>query len=957
MMNSTQSRDHQQHLNQTRIDLLENKLVHLDQLTTTSRVNHVELKENIEEIKKIAIEVMINHSRNRSQVEIGDLMNNMQTRLNRTQQVLVARDQTSIYQRVKAFFSLCDVKVDRENERDAHHDQIKRQESEAGEQVIIDEKKMNQSLIRSLADVQEQIKDFQTQSLVIEYFKKETSFPEKLAAFRDRFIQGLFGFILDQISKGIFILYHSRLSFEEEQKKMEMLKAEFGKITKKLAALNKKREKLEAVEPNNIRKKMKLEIEINQILLQQLAIVKKQRDVLQKINNFQKKIELGRQTRLNLHSIGGTNVKLQLQDATLDGMYLSFDSFRKTLQEAGAQMYTLTLDSSIDEPIMLKGLCFSPETSDHAVQQALTSLGAFSEEGKEGAGWSKLILSDGTTLIVTDEESNQLKQLGWRNEKGELILHADKKIEIEKSDWNPPDGEVRGTVLLTSGNTGVYEMHKGEILAFLMRGMNVMTFNFRGYGESEGVSTGEGLKRDMEAAYQYIKTQHHIPDEKIMVKALCMSGGPAAHLAARHPDVNLFIDQSYANFDDIVKDEIDKYVDDFVKKNQLKMDLATALQDWCLINLSSIAHAVSQLAAPAWSVEKEIGKIKGHVAILLTTQDKLVQLDRDVYKNYSAALSNKKAKSVSLFAMEGHHGDSWLRSKDLKALVRLSPKEKVMKELEQNKRDGRSPSIGEAYKISYNPRKANRLIKSLVKDLPKKEKEEVVGDMERLLVDFMNKLPVTDCLSKFDFNHQLTTYLDHLPPDNKIPREKIRALLERGCLKQDRLQRYKYAIRQDANHQLDLFLQQYPCEKPYVVSATFRTKLNTLIEDFNKNYLIEEVLDGLLEDVSEEEKSRVQEFFTSLIIPRDPYQALYDEITDFIDKTQPTAQELDKKINALVDLLPNEHQEKFKQFIGKHIHRSADLLDDSIFRARRYEGRLQMDAYLQKAGLKSSFID
>ena len=95
------------------------------------------------------------------------------------------------------------------------------------------------------------------------------------------------------------------------------------------------------------------------------------------------------------------------------------------------------------------------------------------------------------------------------------------------------------------------------------RNMNVVLFNFRGYGRSEGTPSESGFKIDMESAYQLAKTKSCQENNKILFKALCLSGGPAAYVASKHLGTNLFLDQSYASFRKMCKEVVEKKIYEF----------------------------------------------------------------------------------------------------------------------------------------------------------------------------------------------------------------------------------------------------------------------------------------------------------------------------------------------------------------------------------------------------------
>ena len=63
---------------------------------------------------------------------------------------------------------------------------------------------------------------------------------------------------------------------------------------------------------------------------------------------------------------------------------------------------------------------------------------------------------------------------------------------------------------------------------------NVMIFNTRGTGTSEGWATEEGLQLDSETVLQYAKKELQTPEENIVLYGHSLGGGIATKLAAKH---------------------------------------------------------------------------------------------------------------------------------------------------------------------------------------------------------------------------------------------------------------------------------------------------------------------------------------------------------------------------------------------------------------------------------------
>lgn len=586
-------------------------------------------------------------------------------------------------------------------------------------------------------------------------------------------------FLLSQIDE----LYHDKNKLDKE----------IGVINQKLYDIDIKLEKqLKYKQKNKLYKLSdKLDEKLNKLNDRLEIKVNQLNQAEDRFDRFIKNnLEWAKEARMALHKIGGEGVRIDLpqEEVRLDGMYMSCQSFRETLANANAKPYELSLRSEkLGLNFNSQGILFDKEDlAGSDVMPALEKLGLFSKGTKPGAGWCQVELDD-KILCMPDEEVENLMGAGVFNN---FELLGDDKYRIDSSlfevDLN--EGEIDleklsqgGTVLLTSGTVGTYEMHKKEILGFLIRGMNVMAFNFRGYGESSGVPGQEGLKRDMEAAYQYLKTFHGTPDNKIMVKGLSMSSGLAAYLAAAHPDVNLFIDQGYADFRDIAGDAARIMVENYVEETnhpEGKGKLKQAAKRWLGKPAPSVASFMTRRVVPAWKTEKEIGKVKGKIAILLTTEDELIK-DRDIIRNYQALKRVHKEDQISIFSMPGRHGESWLK-------VKCSPdiaykEDREIDELVQKFRE-------EHPRIS----KYDRFVPSYdAEDLAKKVEEDSEGklltqDLLFYLDEVIKQIERGD--SDEDINELINSYTEEVMDDPALSPD-ILAFLQSCVARQDPLLR------------------------------------------------------------------------------------------------------------------------------------------------------------------------
>ena len=342
--------------------------------------------------------------------------------------------------------------------------------------------------------------------------------------------------------------------------------------------------------------------------------------------------------RRNMQSLGGERVTMTTPNGVkLDSMYLDAQKFRTKLSEAGCKLTTLQLKSEGAVPRQLQAISLSKsdyEKNGSKVLDALKELNALTGKPNDpdahaGAGWT-LVKNGEEHLLVRSEELPK-----------DTDLEPTSHFKVDKNDeWNlipekvisaksqPIDSSSKGssTVVISSGNAGVYEMHKSEAMFYLFKNVNVVLFNFRGYGHSEGEPTEKGMKLDMESAYQLAKAKSGHEDSQITFKALCMSGGPAAYVAAQHPQTNIILDQSYSDFKALIaekaRDKAESFTDSLMSKVVKSKDssIMNKLKD----AVGNLTYNLVEFAAPDYNSAKNLAKNDGHKVIFFTHDDDLI---------------------------------------------------------------------------------------------------------------------------------------------------------------------------------------------------------------------------------------------------------------------------------------------------------------------------------------------
>lgn len=88
----------------------------------------------------------------------------------------------------------------------------------------------------------------------------------------------------------------------------------------------------------------------------------------------------------------------------------------------------------------------------------------------------------------------------------------------------------KGTVVFHHGNAGSVGYHIGFVGWMARAGYQVLLYDYRGYGKSEGVITREGLVQDARAAINYVKSREDVDGKRII--SFGHSLGGAKSLAA-----------------------------------------------------------------------------------------------------------------------------------------------------------------------------------------------------------------------------------------------------------------------------------------------------------------------------------------------------------------------------------------------------------------------------------------
>ena len=114
-----------------------------------------------------------------------------------------------------------------------------------------------------------------------------------------------------------------------------------------------------------------------------------------------------------------------------------------------------------------------------------------------------------------------------------------------------PDEPSEHTLLFFHGNAGNISGRLESVQQFHQLGLNVLIVDYRGYGQSTGSPSEEGIYRDTAACWRYLTESKNLAPQKIIVFGRSMGGGPATWLAAQEQPGALILESVFTNVPDV----------------------------------------------------------------------------------------------------------------------------------------------------------------------------------------------------------------------------------------------------------------------------------------------------------------------------------------------------------------------------------------------------------------------
>ncbi len=117
--------------------------------------------------------------------------------------------------------------------------------------------------------------------------------------------------------------------------------------------------------------------------------------------------------------------------------------------------------------------------------------------------------------------------------------------------WYVPHPSPRVTVLFAHGNAGNLTLRAGVLHQLHALGADVLIFDYRGYGKSEGSPNEAGILSDTRAARAWLSAKTGVAQNEIILMGRSLGGGVMVDLAAQDGAGGLVLESTFTSLPDV----------------------------------------------------------------------------------------------------------------------------------------------------------------------------------------------------------------------------------------------------------------------------------------------------------------------------------------------------------------------------------------------------------------------
>ncbi|MBL7070372.1 MAG: alpha/beta hydrolase [Candidatus Omnitrophica bacterium] len=128
----------------------------------------------------------------------------------------------------------------------------------------------------------------------------------------------------------------------------------------------------------------------------------------------------------------------------------------------------------------------------------------------------------------------------------------DSRDGVKLNAWFVPVLKEKATIIFCHGNAGNISHRLEKVKAFCDLGYNVLVFDYRGYGKSQGSPSEQGLYSDTQAAYDYLLARG-VESNQIIGFGESLGGAVIVDLASKNELRALILESTFSSGKDMSK--------------------------------------------------------------------------------------------------------------------------------------------------------------------------------------------------------------------------------------------------------------------------------------------------------------------------------------------------------------------------------------------------------------------
>ena len=147
--------------------------------------------------------------------------------------------------------------------------------------------------------------------------------------------------------------------------------------------------------------------------------------------------------------------------------------------------------------------------------------------------------------MLTDRIIFQPPRASYKD--SELIIKLTTTDGMKISVIYLPNANSTFTILYSHGNAEDLGTVRHKLAELHAKGFSVLGYDYHGYGTSQGQPAEKAVYQDVDAAYEYLTNELHVPPEHIILHGFSLGGAIAADLASRRPVGGLILESTFVS--------------------------------------------------------------------------------------------------------------------------------------------------------------------------------------------------------------------------------------------------------------------------------------------------------------------------------------------------------------------------------------------------------------------------